>query len=38
MYEEKFSIVKLFRKYFPFVLIPQIFMLFYAIFLRINQY
>lgn len=27
-----------FRKFFPFVVIPQIIMLFYAIYLRINQY
>lgn len=34
--ENKF--ISLFRKYFPFVVIPQIFMLFYAIYLRISQY
>ncbi|RKW21761.1 DUF4153 domain-containing protein [Candidatus Gracilibacteria bacterium] len=38
VYEEKITIVKIFRKYFPFVVFPQLFILFYAIFLRINQY
>lgn len=38
MYEEKISFVKKFRKFFPFVVVPQIFILFYAIYLRINQY
>lgn len=36
--ENNFKLIKNFRKYFPFVVIPQIFMLFYAIFLRIWQY
>lgn len=34
--ENKF--IKFFRKYFPLVVIPQLFMLFYAIYLRIVQY
>ena len=38
VYEEKITIVKIFRKYFPFVVFPQLFILFYVIFLRINQY
>ena len=38
IYEEKIHLIKIFRKYFPFVVLPQIFMLFYSIFLRINQY
>ncbi len=38
VFEEKNKFIKFFRKTFPFVVIPQIFMLFYAIFLRINQY
>ncbi len=32
------TLIKLFRKFFPLVVIPQLFMLFYAIYLRINQY
>ena len=35
--EENF-LIKIYRKYFHFAVIPQIFMLFYAIYLRINQY
>lgn len=31
-------IIKNFRKFLPFAVLPQVFMLFYAIFLRINQY
>ncbi len=31
-------LIKLSRKFFPIAVIPQIFMLFYAIYLRINQY
>jgi len=38
IFEEKNSFIKAFRKYFPIAVIPQIFMLFYAIYLRINQY
>lgn len=38
IFEENNFIVKNFRKIFPFVVIPQIFMLFYAIYLRIAQY
>lgn len=38
IYEEKNYMIKKFRKYFPIIVFPQIFMLFYAIFLRINQY
>ncbi|MBW7954934.1 DUF4153 domain-containing protein [Candidatus Gracilibacteria bacterium] len=36
--EDNFKLIKNFRKYFPFVVAPQLFMLFYAIFLRIGQY
>lgn len=32
------KLIRLFRKYFPIVVIPQIWMLFYAIALRIGQY
>lgn len=38
VFEEKIWIVKIFRKYFHFVVFPQIFMLFYSIYLRVNQY
>lgn len=38
IFEEKNKFIKSFRKFFPFVVIPQIFMLFYAIYLRIAQY
>ena len=38
IFEEKNNYIKTFRKYFPFAVIPQIFMLFYAIYLRIAQY
>jgi len=38
IFEEKNKLIKGFRKIFPFAVIPQIFMLFYAIYLRINQY
>lgn len=37
-YEWDNTIVRLFRKYFPFAVIPQLPMLGYAIMLRINQY
>lgn len=36
--ESKIKVINIFRKIFPFIVIPQIFMLFYAIYLRINQY
>lgn len=38
IFEEENRYIKFFRKYFPAVVIPQLFMLFYAIYLRINQY
>ncbi len=38
LFENKNKTIKIFRKYFPYVVIPQIFMLWYAIYLRINQY
>lgn len=38
IFEEKLHIVSLFRRYFPYIVIPQIAMLFYAIYLRIGQY
>ena len=38
IFEEKNKYIWVFRKYFPYVVIPQIFMLFYAIYLRISQY
>jgi hypothetical protein len=38
VFEEKNKFIKIFRKVFPYIVIPQIFMLFYAIYLRINQY
>jgi len=37
-FDLKNKFIKTFRKVFPYVVIPQIFMLFYAIYLRINQY
>ncbi len=37
-FDLKNKFITSFRKIFPFVVIPQIFMLFYAIYLRINQY
>lgn len=37
-YEELSAIISTFRKFFPYVVIPQLFMLFYAIGLRIGQY
>jgi len=36
--ETKSKTIKIFRKIFPYAVIPQIFMLFYAIYLRIMQY
>ncbi len=38
IFEEKNKLIKNFRKIFPYAVIPQIFMLFYAIYLRIWQY
>lgn len=38
IFEEENRFIKFFRKCFPWVVIPQIFMLFYAIYLRIAQY
>lgn len=38
IFEETNNFIKTFRKWFPYVVIPQLFMLFYAIYLRINQY
>ncbi len=38
IFENKNKFIKVFRKYFPYAVIPQIFMLFYAIYLRIHQY
>jgi hypothetical protein len=37
-YEIENKMVALFRKYFPFAVLPQMLMLFYAIYLRIAQY
>ena len=36
--EKKQKLISIFRKYFPFAVIPQVGMLFYAIYLRISQY
>jgi hypothetical protein len=36
--EKENTSIKAFRKYFPYVVLPQVLMLFYAIYLRINQY
>ncbi len=38
IFEKSNKLIKNFRKIFPFAVIPQTFMLFYAIYLRINQY
>lgn len=38
IFEKDSRAIKLFRKIFPYAVIPQIFMLFYAIYLRIAQY
>ncbi len=38
VFEEKMNLVKIYRKYFPLAVILQTPMLFYAIYLRINQY
>jgi hypothetical protein len=37
-YHEENNLIRLFRKYFPIIVIPQLLMLFYAIYLRIVQY
>jgi hypothetical protein len=37
-YESESKMVAIFRKYFAFLVLPQVCMLFYAIYLRINQY
>jgi hypothetical protein len=38
IFEAKNTFIKTFRRLFPFVVVPQIWMLFYAIYLRISQY
>ncbi len=38
IFEEKITFIRIFRKLFPMVVVPQLFMLFYAIYLRIAQY
>lgn len=38
IFEWENNFILSYRKYFPYVVIPQIFILFYAIYLRINQY
>ena len=38
VFREKFPPARFFRKIFPIAVLPQLVMLFYAIFLRINQY
>ncbi len=38
IFEKDFYAIRIFRKYFPFAVLPQIAMLFYAIYLRIAQY
>lgn len=38
IFEWENNFIRFYRKYFPFAVIPQIFILFYAIYLRINQY
>lgn len=37
-YESESKMITLFRQYFPFAVIPQILMLFYALYLRLVQY
>jgi hypothetical protein len=37
-FQEENILLKWFRKFFPMIVIPQLFMLFYAIYLRIVQY
>lgn len=38
LFEKKSKYISFFRKYFPYVVLPQLAMLFYAIFLRIGQH
>ncbi|EKE26067.1 MAG: hypothetical protein ACD_4C00452G0002 [uncultured bacterium (gcode 4)] len=38
IFEDTNKFIKFFRKWFPFVVVPQLFMLFYAIYIRISQY
>ncbi|MDD2907999.1 MAG: DUF4153 domain-containing protein [Candidatus Gracilibacteria bacterium] len=38
IFESTNKFISTFRKGFPYVVVPQLFMLFYAIYLRINQY
>ena len=38
IFEGKYKLISIFRKIFPYAVIPQIFMLAYAIYLRIYQY
>lgn len=38
VFSEQNSFIKTSRKYFPYIVVPQLFILFYAIYLRINQY
>jgi len=38
IYEKENSFIALFRKYFPYLVLPQIIILFYSIYLRIAQY
>jgi Domain of unknown function (DUF4153) len=37
-YEEESALTRVFRRYFPLIVLPQVCMLFYAIYLRIAQY
>ena len=37
-YEEESALTRVFRRYFPLLVLPQVCMLFYAIYLRIAQY
>ncbi len=37
-HEKNQKLIKTFRKYFPYAVVPQVAMLFYAIYLRISQY
>ncbi len=38
IFEGKSGFIRVFRKYFPYAVLPQVFMLFYAIDVRIGQY
>ena len=38
IYEKENSFIALFRKYFPYLVLPQVIILFYSIYLRIAQY